>query len=432
MTDGGRGRRRHRVVAVLGLAARRVSGRLTAGGSRRLLLSVLGVAAAVMLMTTVTGVALGMAAQGVVRGDDVDYWVVPESSSLDTVAVATSGPRLGDTHALADRLAADDRVTYATPVLLQVVSLRNRASDTSEYVLLVGVIPPDGGDRTVAGLPTAPLTPGDPHYAGGSYDGPWTGELVANGAAATVLNASTGDVLVPRGGGDVTGGANGTAAGGVPPGSFRVTTVAEGEFTTGVGTAPVALVHLSELQAVTGATGGDAADQLLVSTNDPGVRDRLAGIYPRTTVVARSGIAARDVSTTSLPLAMGVAALVVALVVGVLFTATMMGLEVTDDRTTLAVLAAVGYSGRSRTLLVVAETVSLALVGGALGVALGAVGVAVTNAAATHAFGVGDVAVFRPVLVAYGLGVAGAIGLLSAPYPAWLSRRAAPTAVMRG
>jgi putative ABC transport system permease protein len=421
----GRGRRRHRVVAVLGLAARRAVGRLAGGGSRRLVLSVLGVAAAVMLMTTVTGVALGMAAQDVVHGDDVDYWVVPESSSLDTVAVATSGPRLGDTHDLARRLGDDDRVTYATPVLLQVVPLVDRAGGTREYVLLVGVVPPASGDRTVAGLPTAPLTPGDPYYANGSYDGEWTGELVANDAAATVLNASTGDAFVPGGGGDD----NGTDA---DTGRFRVTAVAGSDFTTGVGTAPVALVHLSELQAVTGATEGDAADQLLVGTTDPAVRERLEGVYPHTTVVARSGLAARDVSTTSLPLAMGIAALVVALVVGVLFTATMMGLEVTDDRTTLSVLAAVGYSARSRTLLVVVETLSLTLVGGALGVGLGAVGIVATNAATSYAFGVGEVALFRPILLAYGLGVAGLIGLLSAPYPAWLSRRTTPTAVMRG
>jgi putative ABC transport system permease protein len=193
----------------------------------------------------------------------------------------------------------------------------------------------------------------------------------------------------------------------------------------------VALVHLSELQAVTGVTTEDSADQLLVSTNTPGVRDRLGQVYPNSVVVARSGIAAQQISTSSLPVAMAVAAFSISLLIGVLFTATMMGLEITADRRTLGTLTALGYSTRSLTLIVAAETISLALVGGVLGVSLGAAGIVVINTLAEAVFGITSLAVLRPALIGYGLGVAVIIGLLAAPYPVWLLRRTDPLAVIR-
>jgi putative ABC transport system permease protein len=210
-----------------------------------------------------------------------------------------------------------------------------------------------------------------------------------------------------------------------------VTTVADENLTTGIGSVPVALVHLGELQQITGVTDTDAADQILVTTNAAGVKPQLEDVYPNTVVVTRTGIATQDVSTSSLPLAMAAAAFVTALVVGVLFTATMMGLEVSTDRTTLGTLSALGYSGRSLTVLLIAETLTLALAGGLLGVFLGGLATIGVNALARDVFGVASLTVFRPALLGYGLIVALGIGICAAPYPIWLSRRTDPLAVIR-
>ncbi|MFB6157744.1 MAG: FtsX-like permease family protein [Haloferacaceae archaeon] len=404
--------------ALVAFAARRVWGGLRGPRAKRLGLAVVGVAVAVALATTVAGVSLGLASQSVVQADGVDYWVVPERGDLTTVAVAADGPRLGDTHALTADLRDDPRVDYATPVLLQVAPVRTAGSADPTYVLFVGVVPPEsGGDDPprVAGLPTGPLSSGDPYYANGAYDGRWTGELVASPAAAELLGVGAGDgVRVAS-----------TAANR----SFQVTTVASEGPTTAAGATPVALVHLSELQAVTGAAGGDTADQLLVATDDPSVRERLTTLYPRTQVVARSGLSGGDVSTTSLPVAVALAAVVVSLAVGALFTATTMGLEVTRDRRTLATLAALGYADRSLAVLVATETVALCLVGGAAGVVLGVLGVVATNAVLTR-LGLPAVATIHPALVPLGVGTAVLIGLVAVPYPAWLSRRASVSEVL--
>lgn len=404
-------------LALVAFALRRTWGGLRGPRARRLALAVGGVAVAVALVTTVTGVAVGLATGSTVQADGVDYWVVPAGGDLTTVAVATEGPRLGDTHGLTARLRADPRVDYATPVLLQVAPVETGTPDERTYVLFVGAVVPEDATPRVAGLPTAPLAPGDPHYADGGYDGPWTGGLVASPAAANLLGVEPGDRIRPTG----------TS----PDRSFRVTAVAGEAPATAVGSTPVALVHLSELQSATGAADGDTADQLLVATNDPSVRADLTGLYPRTEVVTRQGLSDAGASTTSLPVAMGLAAFVVAVVVGALFTATTMGLEVTRERRALATLSALGFRERSLVVVVATETLALCLLGGVAGVAAGLVGVAATNAVATS-LGLPAVATVRPALVPLGVGTAALIGLVAVPYPVWLSRRPSTSGVLGG
>lgn len=404
-----------RVVGIVSLGARRIAGRLLGGESRQVVLSAVGVALAIALMTTVSGVALNLASSSTVEGGGVDYWVVPEASSSSSIAVPVGGPKLGAVHSVTDRLTSDERITYATPVLLQVVEVENPAEGTREYVLAAGVIPPEGGG-TVLGLPTGELTAGDPYYANGSYDGAWTGEAVASEATASLLKVEEGQTLRTRRGSNRT---------------FTAVSIDASGVETGAGSLPVLLVHLSELQALSGADDGDQANQILVSTDASGVKPKLEGLYPHTTVVSRGGIAQPDVSTSSLPLAVAVAALVASVAVGVLFVATMMGLEVTSDRKQLATLAAMGFSGRSRSLLVLSETVAVAFFGGCLGVLLGALGIEATNAAAEAYFNVEAVAAFHPLLLLYGVVTALCIGVLSALYPVWLSARTDVLGVIR-
>lgn len=406
-----------RVTGTLRVAGGRVRGRLFGPRVGRTLFSVLGVAVAVALMTTVTGIAVGLTTQTTVESEGVDYWIVPEENTADSVLVDPGGAGLGDVHETAARLNADDRVDYATPVQLQVLRVRNAASGDQEYVLAVGIVPPEDG-RRVAGVPTAALSSSYPHYDGGTYDGEWTGEAVATDAAATVLEAERGSSI--------------PVATGDSERAFEIVAVADDGVETGLGPVPVVVVHLAELQTVTDTATHDQADQILVSTTDPGVASTLEDVYPRTSVVSRTGLTGGDVSPDDLSLAVGLSAFVVAVTIGTLFVATMMGLEVSADRRRLATLATIGVSGRTRGLLIAAETVLLAVLGGAIGLALGRAGVAAVNAGIAAFADVGGVATFPAWLVGYGVGVAVLIGLLASPYPVWLSRRSADaTEVLR-
>lgn len=393
-----------RAVALCKLGVVQTLGRFRTSEARRLVMTLLGVALAVALMVSVTSVAVGLASGSTVQGDDVGYWIVPEGGSVSSIAVSVEGPRLGAVHQTTAEIESDDRVTFATPVQLQI--LRVTFEETSEYVLAVGIIPPED-DHRVVGLPTGALTPGDPHYADGAYDGPWTGEAVLSAAAADVLDAESGDDLAMASTNQ----------------SFRAVDVAEADIDTGMGPVPVMLVHLSELQTITGTAAGDQADQILVSTNDPSVESKLEGIYPRTDVLTRSGIGGASVSTSSLPLAVAVAAFLTAVTIGALFVATLMGLDIIANRATIAAQGAMGFSRRSQTILVLSQVLTIAGLGGVVGTALGLVGVVGINWISNAYVGVQNVAQFHPLLLAYGPLVALSIGLLASPYPAWLARR---------
>jgi putative ABC transport system permease protein len=167
-----------------------------------------------------------------------------------------------------------------------------------------------------------------------------------------------------------------------------------------------------------------------VSTDDRSVRGSLERSYPRTTVVRSNGLAAQRVSTSNLPLAIAVSGAATAVLVGVLFVATLMGLAVSGDSESLGALAAIGLSRRSRSVLVAVETVTVAVLGGACGLVLGMLGIVAINGAGRATLGLEPVATFDPLLVGLAAGVALLIGVLGAVYPVLLSRRTSPLEVL--
>jgi len=398
--DGSTGTtRRARWLAVAGLAARRSLSPAGRGGSRQTALTVLGVAVAVATTLLVASVALALVSGPAVAGTDGAYWIVPGGSASSAVT-AVEGQRLGQVHPTAERIEGFDGVERATPVLSTLT--RVEAEDDAPYVLVVGVVADP--EVTVAGLPADGLAPGDPFYANGTYSGTWTGEAVLSASAARVLNVSEGDPVA-------LGGARAAAAGGV-----RVTRVAD-PVASGVGQFPVALVHLAELQSVTGAAETDGADQILVRAA-PGadVRERLAGVYPNSEVLTQAGLLRQRATDSRLPVAVAVAGLIVGVVVGALVVATALGFELIADAPQRAVMAAVGLSNRSRLLLVAVQGLTVTLAGGLVGIGLWLAGVGLANLASTRVLDGGIVARLHPAIGVYGVGVALLVALLAVPY----------------
>ena len=395
--------RLRQLAGISGLGVRRVVGRLRTGARGRTLVAITGVALAVALLVVVTSLSAGLAGGATVQSEDIDYWIVPDESGAGTVPLNTEGAQLSEVHHITAQLRADSRVEYATPVGITPIQLRHPVTDEQMYVLAVGVIPDSG--RHVAGLNTTPLVGSYVHHENGSYTGPWTGQMVISPAVATELNITRTDKIA-------VGGSTRTGT---------VAHVADTNLDAGVGEVPAVVMPLAELQTLTGQTNSDTADQILVSTTDPSVQSLLTGIYPGTSVVSRAGLTGVETSTTSLPLAMAVAATVVAGGIGVTFVATMMGLELTASRQELAILGAVGFSARARVLVVITETITVAMLGGMLGVSLGGVGVVGVNVAIADFVGVTTLATLTPGIILYALAAAVAVGVLAVPYPLYLA-----------
>lgn len=406
MTTDDQQRRSARWRGLLGIALARVR-RQTRSINGQLVATVLLIAVTVAILLLTTGVALALAEEQAID-HDADSRVLPGESDVQSSVAGVEDPRLGASHERATLLSEHEGVTHATPVLAEPIAVNAPERERAQYVLLVGVVPgPES--RTVAGLPTAGLEPGDPHYAGGTYDGPPSEEIVLSAAAAETLDASTDDSLILEGD---------------HADADRTISVTRVEETAGSDSElPVALVHLSELQSLTGASEGELADQVLVWGDEAAARDSADEVYPNATVETGSTTAVGSLFDDTLALVTSVLALLVAIAICSLFIATTAGLTVEADRQTLATLGAVGFPIRSRLVIVAVTTIATTSCGAILGIGIGVVGIMAVNAIATATIAPGAVATVHPLFVPYAFAVALLSALLALPYPLALAAR---------
>ncbi|WP_245742036.1 ABC transporter permease [Natrinema salaciae] len=421
LPDRPRGRRRRRWLGLFRVSVGRQVSQLRRL-PRQTAVTVSLVALTIALLVVVTGISAGLAADST-GTDEVDVRVMPEGGGTLSPIVDVETVRLGDVHEGIATIERRDGVAYATPVLTDVVRIRTGDDDEPETVLAMGVVPPDE-PTAVEGVSTASLEPGDPQFANGSYDGPRTGEVVLTDTVAEEINASAGDELAvtsPTSGGAFQVGSDGR------PSDYTVTSVDDTENNDLSGELPLVVLHLSELQSLTGADDGDLADQILVETESDastaGAESAAAEAYPNATIQSGSESGFASIRSDELALATSLVAMVVATAICSLFVATSSALTVDRDRQAIAVLAAIGFSVRSRLAIVAITTLSLTLAGAVAGVALGVVGVSITNYAATATVAPGPIATLRPVMVPYAVGVALVAGILALPYPLSLVAR---------
>ena len=395
--------RLRRLLGVVQLSFRRTYTRATRTAPGRTWLSVGGVALAVGLMVVVAGIGVGIATQSTVYSENVDYWITPETDGSSSALVDTNSPQFGSVHPTAANLSRMETVEYASPVLQQPLRLKTDDGD-AENVLAIGIVGHPEFTQ-IADVTTDGLTPGDPYYENGT----WTGEVVLSSGAAELLSASESDSLKI------------TRPAGSANRSFTVTTVDSGDQQGSQ--FPIAVMQLSELQAITGADSNDDADQIVVSSTDRNIESTLATVYPQSVVSTRAGLNAQAVFDEELPLALSVTAAIIAVVIGTLFVMTTTGLSVAADREKLATLAAIGVSRSTRFRLLAGEILILTGIGAVIGVLLGMGGIRLANIAAQRTMITGEVASTEPFVIAVGFVIAGVIGLLVLPYVAVLLRR---------
>ncbi|ADB60105.1 protein of unknown function DUF214 [Haloterrigena turkmenica DSM 5511] len=387
---------------------------------RRTAVTVGLVALTIALLVIVTGISVALAGDTAADDNAADLRVVPHEGGTFSPVVGVEGPRLSDVHDRTETIDDRDDVDYATPVLMEVVRARSPEGNGSVNVMAVGVVPRESSPP-VGGVPTAALEPGDPHYANGSYDGPQTGDVVLSTSAADQLEASEDATLVVS-----SAGMNATNGG-----TYEVAAVEDSDTASLSNGLPVVVLRLSELQTLTGAADGDLADQVLVGTESDAARDAIEETYPNATVESDTETGLAALRDDDLALATSAITLVVGIGICTLFVTTATGLLVERERQTLAVLSAVGFPGRSRLAIVTVMTLTLTVVGAAVGIALGYAGVAITNWVATSTVTSSPIATTDPLFVPYALAVAVVAGLFALPYPLYLTRKTDVVAELR-
>ncbi len=343
----------------------------------------IGLAVGVVVLLLAISAGVTLSATQLANSSGVDLI----AASANTTITTGSAPPVPHAHQLVQQMpAADPNVAVASPWLVADVvfgnaSLWAAANDSSipsgwspTGAGSVGWIPSDN-----AGIETPTLyqgtgftLPGDPHYANGTFAGPFTHEVVLDQGLATVLGVGVGSLLWVGASSPV----NGSTLGGWYSNAtaFRVVGIS-GPFWL-IPSALLAFFYLSELQTVVGGASPstDYASLVLIHLTDPTTaaqdQTRIEIAFPGLTVFTLADILGEIQSVVNVYRTFGEIIGIIGVVVAALFATTVLQMSVDDRSREFALLRAVGYSRLRVGLTVTEEGLLLAGIGLAIGLPL--------------------------------------------------------------
>jgi len=383
----------------------------------RTLLSVGGVALAVLAATLLAATGVGVVETGQEKfaAADRDLWVTGGPVEFAPGSVGGVDGSIRDSHALSAALSDREDVQTAAPLLFQSVYVR--ANGTDYRTVAAFGVPSAAGVRVTEGREFE----GDPHYADGSYDGPMTHEVLVDERTATLLNVSVGDRI--RVGGTVAAARDHEfVVVGVSPTGGRF-----------LG-APTVTVPLSELQEVTGTTASDPATLVTVTTTDgadvAAVERDLERDYPSYDVRTNAEQLRATVERQAVVLAGGASLVALAVAAGAALGLNALLSMVTQGIEAYAALKALGTSARTLALVALAQTLAVGALGGLVGLALAVPAAAALNRVVAAVVGFSGVVQLGPRTAALGAAVALGTGLLSGLVAAGSLVRLEPLSVL--
>jgi putative ABC transport system permease protein len=354
----------------------------------------LGIGLAVGLVVVLLAVSSGVQASSNRLADSsgIDLLGTSGNTSLSS---GVFPPLLGAHRLPSEFRSADSNVATASPWLVNSLTLANaslfsRVNSSDVPVSwsptggdAVGWIPGENEGIIVPTVTSGPgfSTPGDPHYANGTYDGPSTGEVVLDQGLAGVLGVVPGDLIwaSPQG----IANASGLPSWYAHATAFRVVGIS-GPFWL-LPSALLGFFYLSELQQVVDGASADrdAASLVLIHLNDPtnpsGDQSTLSAAFAGLTFFTLSNLLGEVEQTVALYRTFGTLIGLIGIVVATLFTTTILLMSVEDRSRELALLRALGYPRATVGRFVAEEGLLLALAGVAIGLPLGWIGATLLN-----------------------------------------------------
>jgi putative ABC transport system permease protein len=361
-------------------------------------LTALGIGLATGLVTVLLALSAGvqLSASRLATASGVDLIATSANTSLSS----STFPPLEDAHSVPGGFArADSNVATASPWLVTSFVFANSslyaAANSSPNgasipggwgpasAEAVGWIPGENAGLDTPTVATGPgfSSPGDPHYANGTYRGPFTHEVVLDDGLAGVLRASVGNVVyvsdqpLPGPASVLQWYENATP--------FRVVGISGPFFL--IPSALLGFFYLSEAQTLLGgdAVSEDQASVVLVHLTDPsnpgGDQSALERAFPTLTVFTLANILGAVQSVVDLYRTFGTLIGLVAIIVAALFATTVLTMSVDDRSRELATLRAIGFGRRTIGMFVVEEALILASLGLAVGLAGGFAGAYLLN-----------------------------------------------------
>lgn len=357
-------------------------------------ITALGIGLAVGLVVILLAVSAGIQTSATTLADASGVDLI--AASANTTITTGSVPPIAHAHALASSVpAADPNVVVASPWLVSEPVFGNAslwAAANASHVPrgwsptgagAVGWIP---SDNTGIQIPTISngtgfTYPGDPHYANGSFDGPFTHEIVLDQGLAAVLGVGVGDLVWVAASGPV--GPSALAGWYANATAFRVVGISGPFFL--IPSALLSFFYLSELQSIfgEGSPSTDYASILLIHLTDPTTASTdqvtIEAAFPTLTVITLAEVLGAVQQVVNLYRTFGTLIGIIGIVVAALFATTVLQMSVDDRSRELALLRAVGYTRARVGSLVGQEGVLLSLLGLAVGLPIAYVGAHALN-----------------------------------------------------
>ncbi|WP_222912808.1 ABC transporter permease [Natrinema sp. SYSU A 869] len=375
----------------------------------RTVLVVLAIALAVLAVTLLSSLGLGVMQTGEERFDRAgqDVWI--SGDSVELTATGSLENPITDSHRLATDLNQRDDVETASPLAFHSVYVGTKP-DNTELVTGVGV-PGTGSDNTADG---DGFSGGDSHYANGSYDGPMSQEIVIDPQTAELFDVGVGDTIYV-----------GTSRVSAPEREFEIVGISS-EYSQFLGTSTVTM-PISELQELAGTTGTDRATFVTVTTVDGADRETVSEdiqqSYPGYNVRTSEEQFESMLNEYLLVLASGATLVVLALVAGIALTTNTLVLVAVQQRDELAALRALGLSRGLIAGVIGGQGFTLGVLGGILGLLSTPLFAFILNHIATSFVGFENLLRTPPIIYATGLLIAVAIGTLGAVIAGWRAAR---------
>lgn len=373
----------------------------------RTVLAIVGIVLAVLAATLLASAGAGVleTGQSQLESADRDLWLTSGPVGLS----ATSGGfenTLYDAHTVSRDVDSIGGVDHGEAIGFQTVY----ASSTGEEFSTIIGTGVTGSGAAVSISEGRAFPNSNQHYAGGSYDGQMSQEVIIDSQTADQFNVDVGDTLF-------IGGTLASAR----SNEFEVVGISN-TFSKFLGT-PTITMPLSELQTVTGSTDTDAATFITVEIQGgaelSAVQQRIQEEYPAFTTRTNQQQLEAVLQNQALVLAGAVTLVVLAVIAGVTLTTNLLGLVVYQQRPTLAALQAVGLSRSTLVRLIAGQGLVLGVIGGILGVGLTIPAAEALNRLGAALVGFdGLVQVSTRILIG-GFGIATVVGTISAAVVAW-------------
>ncbi|SIS10275.1 ABC transporter permease [Natronorubrum thiooxidans] len=401
------------------LARLRAAGGITVSQLRhhrlRLGLAIIGVGLAVLAMTLLAGVGVGVLETGEQQfgAADRDLWVTAGETRLTSAGGGGFENSLTNSRSVATEMESHESVRSAVPLAFETVYVGTNGD--GEFQTFIGTGVPTSG--SVVQVTAGNELSGDPHYANGSYDGERTNEVLIDEETARALDVEVGDTIHVGGSLAVARNTEMTVVG-ISPTFERM-----------LG-APTVVMPLSELHQVTGTTQTEPATFITITLEDGAdidtVQTSLAKDHPEYEIRSNQEQLEAVLQEQVLILAAGGTLVVLALGAGIALTHTLLTLVIFQQRAAFGALTAQGISSSVLILSVIGQGLVIGILGGIVGTALTLPAVDLLNRLAVAVVGFDGLVQMSPAILASALAIAVVIGTAAAALAGWRLSRTPP------